>query len=202
MQLSGPLSASWSYSLARFGRHRRVILRFVGPLACGVFSFGCCTCSSVHCSDPVVCCILGAVRWDAKTGYAQAMFLSDVCGRLCDLLSEAPWLSCTVGGPKKNKNNKRGAHWRGVCHSVKRLRSEVPAPPVTIVFDQPEGVTKSRLMLGACCSKSSWFLCGVCVENNFVSAARLLLMFFSVWSCGYASACWCHLIQSSCTFHV
>ena len=29
LQLSGPLSASWSYSLARFGRHRRVILRVV-----------------------------------------------------------------------------------------------------------------------------------------------------------------------------
>ena len=53
--------------------------------------------------------IFGAVRWDAEIGHAQVMFLSDVCGPLCDL-SEAPGLSCTVGGPKKNKNNKRGAH--------------------------------------------------------------------------------------------
>ena len=43
LQLSGPLSASWSYSLARFGRHRRVILRFVGHdrkyLFCVVWRF-------------------------------------------------------------------------------------------------------------------------------------------------------------------
>ena len=87
--------------------------------------------------------IIGSICWDAEVGHAQAMVFSDECGRLCDL-SEAPWLSCTVGGPKKNKNSKRGAHWRADGNPGKRLRSDVPASPSTIAFDQPEGVADKQ----------------------------------------------------------
>ena len=87
--------------------------------------------------------IIDSVCWDAEVGHAQAMVFSDECGRLCDL-SEAPWLSCTVGGPKKNKNSKRGVHWRADGNPGKRLRSEVPASPATIAFDQQEGVADEQ----------------------------------------------------------
>ena len=100
--------------------------------------------------------VLGTLLWDEVLGHAHMVCLSDVSRRLGDS-SDALWLRCAVGGPKKNKNCKRGASLTRAARAeragavlAKRLTSdalvssvsdeEVSVPPHMRFFDEPEGV--------------------------------------------------------------
>ena len=99
--------------------------------------------------------VLGTLLWDDVLGHAYMVCSSDASRSLGDS-SDAPWLRCAVGGPKKNRNSKRGWHWTKAAKAEragavlsKRQTSDVvsfdserdmSAVPHKRSVDEPEGV--------------------------------------------------------------
>ena len=113
--------------------------------------------------------------WDEVLGHAHMVCLSDVSRRLGDS-SDALWLRCAVGGPKKNKKCKRGANLPRVVRAeragavlAKRLTSDALVSLVCAVVASLLNVCSMRfcgatLVFAVCLAWDSgiaelWSLC-------------------------------------------